>query len=104
MSEREIITSLGWLLAGFLAGSVHVAALWINVQFLMRPGKRAVALAMLTGRFLLLGGLLYVAARSGTASFLWATCGVLVARPLILRLMKDRLGPGFETGRERHLP
>lgn len=100
MPEKEIFTSLGWLLAGLLAGSVHVAALWVNVQFLMTPSRRPLAIAMLLGRFLVLGGLLYLAARSGTASFLWATCGVLVARPLVLRIIKARIGPGFRIGEE----
>ncbi|WP_408873449.1 ATP synthase subunit I [Gluconobacter roseus] len=103
MPEKEIIISIGWLLAGLAAGSVHVAALWINVQFLMRPGKRPVALVMLLGRFLLLGAVLFVAAWNGTAAFLWATCGVLVARPLVLRLMKDRVGPEVAMGEEGHL-
>lgn len=77
-----------------------MAALWVNVQFLMTHSRRPVAIAMLLGRFLLLGGLLYLAARSGTASFLWATCGVLVARPLVLRIMKARIGPGVRIGEE----
>lgn len=100
MTEKEILTCLGWLLAGLLAGSIHVAALWVNVQFLMTSSRRPVAIAMLLGRFLLLGGLLYLAARSGTAPFLWATCGVLVGRPLVLRIMKARTDPGFRTGEE----
>ncbi len=100
MPEKQIISALCWLLVGLLAGIIHMAALWLNVQFLMRPGKRPVAIAMLVGRFFLLGGLLYLAARSGTAAFLWATGGVLVARPLILRFMKARLDPDFQIGEE----
>lgn len=100
MTEKAIFHSLGWLLAGLLAGSIQMGALWINVQLLMRPEKRPLAVALIIGRFLLLVVVIYLAARNGTASFFLASFGVLVTRPLILRFMKTRMDPGLQIGEE----
>ncbi|NHN87820.1 N-ATPase subunit AtpR [Acetobacter conturbans] len=91
MPDVMPFSSALWLAAGLLAGVVHVMALWTNVQWLVSPDRRLAAVAIMGVRFIALAVLLTLAARSGTQPLLLAGAGILIARPLTLRLMRRRL-------------
>jgi F1F0 ATPase subunit 2 len=93
MTGRAILALLPWFAVGLAAGSAHVAALWPNVRWLTAPDRRGMALAALAGRFLALAALLGFAAWMGQGPFLAMALGVLLARPIALRIVRRRIAP-----------
>lgn len=92
MPDISVFSAILWFVAGLAAGAAHVVALWPNVQWFMMPGRRAAAVVVMAVRLLVLAAVLFLAARNGTASLLFAAFGVILARPVALRLMRRYTG------------
>jgi F1F0 ATPase subunit 2 len=84
----------GW--AAFLAPAIHLAvgtalgvlhfrALWWNVRRLGGNGRVATTIALMIGRFVLLGGLLALASLEGALPLLMMALGVLIGRAIVMR-------------------
>lgn len=71
---------------GLLAGGVYFALLRWNTSFYARPGCIWTAAALQMARMVVLGGLLYLAALSGALPLLLTAVGVMIARPIVMRL------------------
>jgi F1F0 ATPase subunit 2 len=73
------------LVAGFVVGAVHFAALRWNTR-LFGSGRPGLALCMQAARCLLTAVLLFALARAGFAALLAGMAGLLVARQAALRV------------------
>jgi len=77
------------VLVGAGAGAIFFRALWWNTRIMIGGGSVGTAVALLAGRFLLLGALLTLSALEGGAPLLAAATGVFVGRFLTLRSFEN---------------
>lgn len=76
-----------WLLAGLAGGTAHFVLLRWNTRLYLAGGSVACALGVQAFRMAVTALLLGFAAWHGALPLLLAALGVLVARPLVLRVM-----------------
>ncbi len=77
------------LAAGFGLGLLYFRSVWWNARLFASGGRVTTAIAFGLGRFILLGGLLALAALEGALPLLAMALGVLVARPLVMRRVRE---------------
>lgn len=77
-----------YVVAGAGVGVIFFRALRWGARVLVEGGSVSTAFALTLGRFLLVGALLFVAAREGAAPLLAASVGVFVGRFLVMRSME----------------
>lgn len=73
------------LAAGIVVGIVYFRSLWWNARRFAEGGRVTTTLALMFGRFALLGGLLTLASLEGALPLLLMTLGVLIARFVVMR-------------------
>ena len=73
------------LAAGAVVGVIFFRGLQWGARILVKGGAISTAFALTLGRFLLVGALLFVAAREGAGPLLAASVGILVGRFLVMR-------------------
>ncbi len=71
--------------AGLLVGVAYFRALWWNAQLFAAGGRVSASIAVMAGRFALLGGVLVLAGREGALPLLLLALGVLTARFAVMR-------------------
>ncbi len=71
--------------AGAAVGALFFHALWWNTRIIVGGGAVSVAIALTLSRFLLIGGLLTLAAFEGAAPLVASALGIFVGRFLVLR-------------------
>lgn len=71
-------------IAGFIVGVPYFASLWWNTQ-LFASGSAGKAIALQLGRIAVAVTVLFLLARLGLVTLLFAALGFLVVRPLVLR-------------------
>jgi hypothetical protein len=84
------VAALPIVLAAHLGGGAGVGALffrglWWNARLIVEGGRVSTSVALIVGRFLLIGALLAVAALAGAAPLLVAALGIFVGRFFVLR-------------------
>jgi len=72
---------------GFAAGTLFFALLRWNASLYMRGGGLALGVAIQVVRLAAVGGLLALVALHGAVPLLLTTLGLLIARPIVLRLL-----------------
>jgi F1F0 ATPase subunit 2 len=77
------------LAAGIALGIFYFRSLWWNARRFAAGGRAITAVALMIGRFALLGGLLTLASLEGALPLLMMALGVLVARPVIIRRVRE---------------
>jgi F1F0 ATPase subunit 2 len=77
------------LAAGLGLGFFHFGALWRAARLLTGGGRATPAIAVLIGRWVLLGGLLALASLEGAPPLLAMALGVLLARSRVLRRVRE---------------
>jgi F1F0 ATPase subunit 2 len=82
-----MIAEAVWFAAGLAAGTLHFALLRWNAALYGRAGGIGTAVALQLLRLAVLGGVLTIIALQGALPLLLAALGVLVARPVVMRLM-----------------
>jgi N-ATPase, AtpR subunit len=80
-----MITDIGFLAVGLLAGTLHFALLRRNAALFVQPGRIWMAAALQVARLGVLAGLLVMAALHGASPLLLTALGLLIARPIVLR-------------------
>ncbi len=80
-----MITNIGFLAVGLLAGTVHFALLRWNTALFAQPRRIWVAVPLQVARLSVLAGLLVIAALHGALPLLLTALGLLVARPVVMR-------------------
>jgi N-ATPase, AtpR subunit len=82
-----MIADVASFAAGLAAGTLHFALLRWNASLYARPGCIAGAVGLQMVRLALLGLVLALIAMRGGLPLLLAALGVLIARPLVMRMM-----------------
>lgn len=77
------------LAAGLLIGLLYFRSLWWNARLFASGGRVRSTIALGLGRFVLLGGLLTLASLEGAPPLLAMSLGVLIARPIIMRHVRE---------------
>lgn len=77
------------LAGGFGVGLLYFQGLWWNAQRLAAGGRLTTAIALGLGRFILLGGLLTLASLEGAPPLLAMALGMLIARPAVMRRVRE---------------
>ena len=77
------------LAAGFGLGLLYFQGIWRNARLFVSGDHMITAVALGLGRFILLGGVLAIAALEGALPLLVMALGVLIARPLIMRRVRE---------------
>jgi len=77
-----------YLAAGICLGLLYFGGLWWNAQLLAKPGSLPLAIAVMAGRFAILGGALVFASLQGARPLLASALGILVARLLVMRKIR----------------
>ena len=75
--------------AGIALGLLYFHGLWRNVTRLAGGGRTTTTIALMIGRFALLGGLLTLASLEGALPLLATALGVLLARPVVMRRVRQ---------------
>jgi len=84
----QVLTPLAlvaYVAAGAGAGVVFFRSLWWNTRLIVDGGPISKTVALIVGRFLLIGALLTLAAFEGAAPLLCTALGVFVGRFFVLR-------------------
>ena len=66
-------------------GALFFRGLWWNARLIVEGGRVSTSVALIVGRFLMIGALLALAAMEGAAPLLVAALGVFVGRFFVLR-------------------
>jgi F1F0 ATPase subunit 2 len=75
--------------AGIMFGLFYFRTLWWNARRFTGGGRVATTIAMMIGRFVLLGGLLTLASLQGALPLLVMALGILIARSVVLRGIRE---------------
>ncbi len=84
-----LISLCAHLAAGSLLGLLYFRAVWWQTQRFASGGRLSTTIAMMIGRFLLLGGVLTLASLEGALHLLVTALGVLVARFAVMRQLRE---------------
>ncbi len=82
----SLVVHLG---AGVLLGVLYFRGLRWNVRLFAAGGHVAASIAVLVGRFVLLGGMLTLASLEGALPLLVMAAGLLLARYAVMRRVRD---------------
>ena len=89
MSALSLGSLAAHLVIGIGLGILYFGGLWWNTRRFAAGGSLATMAALTAGRFVLLGGLLFLASREGALPLLVMALGVLVARFLVMRRVRQ---------------
>ena len=73
------------LIAGTGLGALYFRTLWWTTRRFGEDGRATTAVALMAGRFVALGGVLFLASLAGAAPLLTMALGILVARFVVVR-------------------
>jgi len=80
------LLSLGaYLAVGIVAGTLYFRALWWNARRFAAGERVATTIALMIGRFVVLGGVLLLASLEGAMPLLTTALGILIARAAVMR-------------------
>ena len=85
----ELINLATHLAAGIALGILYFRSLWWNVRRFTDGGGVLTTVALMIGRFVLLGGLMTLASLEGALPLLMLALGVLVARSVVTRRVRE---------------
>jgi F1F0 ATPase subunit 2 len=77
------------LAAGIVLGVFYFRGLWWNVCHFVRGGRATTALALMVGRFVLMGALALSASLEGALPLLALALGILIARSAVMRSIQE---------------
>jgi hypothetical protein len=83
----SVLPLAGFLLFGFAVGVLHFALLRWNTVLFLRPGALLAACALMALRLAATGGALFLTVLHGALPLLFAAFGVVLARPLVRRVL-----------------
>ena len=82
----SLVTHLG---AGIVLGILYFRGLWWSVRRFAHSGSLVATIALMIGRFVLLGGLMTLASLEGALPLLLLALGVLAARAAVMRSVRE---------------
>jgi F1F0 ATPase subunit 2 len=75
--------------AGIVLGAFYFRSLWWNACRFTGGGRTATTIALMIGRFVLLGCLLTLVSMEGALPLLMMMLGVLIARSVVIRRVRE---------------
>jgi F1F0 ATPase subunit 2 len=81
------LADIGFLALGFAAGTLHFALLRWNTLLYVRSGALMPAIGVQALRLVVTAAVLFAVAMHGALALLLAAGGVLLVRPVVLRLV-----------------
>ncbi len=84
----EVVRLVIHLGAGFVLGILYFRGLWWSVRRFFDGGSLVATIALMIGRFVLLGGLMTLAGLEGAPPLLMLALGVLAARAVVMRRVR----------------
>jgi F1F0 ATPase subunit 2 len=91
-ADRMNVTTLApgaHLAAGVGLGALYFGGLWWSARLFARAGRMRTTLALMAGRFALLGGVLVLISLEGALPLLMTAFGILVARFAVMRRVRQ---------------
>ncbi len=85
----KFLSSAAHLTAGIVLGFFYFRSLWWNTCRFTGGGRVTTTIALMIGRYALLGGLLMLASLEGALPLLMMALGVLIARSVVLRRVRE---------------
>ncbi len=76
------------LTLGMVVGALYFRSLWWTTRRFGADGRVTAAVALMAGRFVLLGGALFLASLAGAAPLLTMALGIVVARSVVVRRVR----------------
>ncbi len=80
----------GYFAGGIALGGVHFGGLWWTARLFAEGDRMMVAVGIMIGRIVVLGGLLTLVSFAGAPPLLAAAAGVLLARSVVTRRVRPR--------------
>jgi F1F0 ATPase subunit 2 len=77
------------LAAGIIVGVLYFRSLWWNARRITAGGRVSTTIAVMIGRFVVLGVLLTLASLEGALPLLVMALGILIARALVMRRIRE---------------
>jgi F1F0 ATPase subunit 2 len=84
----ECLSLTAHLAAGIALGILYFRGLWWNTRLFASGGRVATTIALMAGRFILLGVVLAGASLEGALPLLTMALGILIARAAVMRLVR----------------
>ena len=84
-SWMMFLSSAAHLTAGIVLGFLYFRSLWWNTRRFTGGGRVTTTIALMIGRYVLLGGLLTLVSLEGALPLLMMALGVLIARSVVVR-------------------
>ena len=82
------LTFLAYFVGGVVAGALYFTSLWWSTRRFAQGGRMIATVALMIGRFLLLGGVLVLASLQGALPLLLMTLGIFLARFVVTRRVR----------------
>jgi len=83
------LSSAAHLTAGIVLGFFYFRSLWWNTRRFTGGRRVTTTIALMIGRYALLGGLLTLASLEGALPLLMMALGVLIARSVVVRRVRE---------------
>jgi F1F0 ATPase subunit 2 len=83
------LSLIAHFVAGIILGLLYFRSLWWNAHRFTGGGPLATTIAVMIGRFVLLGGLLTLASLEGALPLLVMALGILIARSVVIRRIRE---------------
>jgi F1F0 ATPase subunit 2 len=84
-----VLSLVAHLVVGVVLGIVYLQSLWWNARRFTGGGRVATTIAVMIGRFVLLGILLTLASLEGALPLLVMALGILIARSVVMRGIRE---------------
>jgi F1F0 ATPase subunit 2 len=78
-----------YLVAGIALGTLYFRSFWWNVRRFADGGRLLATVALIVGRFVLLGAAFVLASRQGALPLLMMALGVFLARSAVMRRVRE---------------
>jgi F1F0 ATPase subunit 2 len=88
MDEKRMSFLAIHLAAGIGLGLVYFQAIWWNARQFAEGGRLTTTIGLMVGRFILLGGILFLVSLEGALPLLMTALGVLIARFSVMRRVR----------------
>ena len=83
------IALVAYLAIGISLGALYFGGVWWSAYLFVRSGRISTTIALLAGRFALLGGALTLVSLEGALPLLMTALGVLIGRFVVVRRLGD---------------
>ncbi|WP_213739338.1 ATP synthase subunit I [Bradyrhizobium sp. dw_411] len=84
-----LLSLVAHLAAGIVVGVLYFRSLWWNARRFTTGGRVSTTIAVMIGRFVILGMILTLASLEGALPLLLMALGVVIARPVVMRGIRE---------------